>query len=446
MYFERLTIEAQNTQFSLALDRHMTVVAGVGTLERDGLINELIGALDHGRSGVHLELSSDAGTRYAVKRPAIAPHTVTELDNDLDVTAAFTTADGTISFLERSGLALESAKSAIKMTAGDLTTRSQAEERILALAQVNQARLWDVATKVKDREAMLNEAAGELAGDIDEASVLAEIEQRHAEAEAAEERHEKARGISLLVGVNLTVMAIPLTIVWGVIAAIPALLGAIAMTIYSAIHWRRLERARSEEMEALGFAGAESYLSFQINRVNGLLSDDRQRREAMRLAEFHRAALTEWHILAGDVSVDWALDHAADVKRAANRLRNTVADANPMASKMAEVDGIEADLAHTLQARLDQLRTLGAGGESFPLLLDEPFTTVPPDVKPRLLHRLMEASAHQQVVILTADESIADWARVAPTSRVKLIEPAPVGHRGTARSGSRTHFRRVGVA
>ena len=48
----------------------MTVIAGVGRPERDGLITELVGGLGRGRSGVHLEIASDAGTRYAIFRPA----------------------------------------------------------------------------------------------------------------------------------------------------------------------------------------------------------------------------------------------------------------------------------------------------------------------------------------------------------------------------------------
>lgn len=446
MHFERLTIEAENAEYSLDLGRHMTVIAGVGSLERDGLINELIGALGEGRSGVHLRLSSDAGTRFTVSRPVGKPHTVVDSDNALDMTGSFTTGDGRVNLLERSGLAVESARSAIRMSASDLTTKSQTEERVLTLARVNQSRLWDVAAKVEDREAKLDEAAGALANDLDDANVLVEIERRHSEAEAAEERHEKARSISLLVGVNLTVMAIPIAMMWGFVAALPALVAALALTVWSAVHWQRVERARRQERDALDGIGAESYIGFQISRVNGLLSDDRQRKEAMRLAEYHRAALTEWHVLAGDVSVTWALEHADEIRLAASRLRDAVPAGNAMASNINDLDGIEADLTHTLRQRLTQLRTLGVGGESFPLLLDEPFTSVPPEVTPRLLHRLVEASAHQQVIVLTSDEVITDWARVAPESQVKLIAPATPTRHGTARTTARNHFRRIGVA
>ena len=70
VHFERLVIEAGKRTYALDLHRRLTVIAGVGHLEREGLITELIGGLSAGRSGVHLEIASDAGQRYAIFRPA----------------------------------------------------------------------------------------------------------------------------------------------------------------------------------------------------------------------------------------------------------------------------------------------------------------------------------------------------------------------------------------
>ena len=92
VHFERLAIEASDTTFTLDFHERLTVIAGVGQLERDGLITELVGALSSGRSGVHLELASDAGTRYALFRPVGAPHRVVDIDRTEDVTGAFTDA------------------------------------------------------------------------------------------------------------------------------------------------------------------------------------------------------------------------------------------------------------------------------------------------------------------------------------------------------------------
>jgi hypothetical protein len=423
VHFESLTIEAGDATFALHFDPRMTVIAGVGPAEREGLIAELVGGLSSGRSGVHLEICSDAGAHYAVRRPAGGPHRVIDLDEDRDVTAAFTSPDGRVNVLERAGLDVRGAKQAMRVIPTDLTTRSEAEERILALAHVEQSRLWDVAEKVKDREAAVADAAGELGDPID-ASVLAEIERRHAEFEVAEADHEAARRVSLLVGANAAALALLLLLLGSLAIAIPFLLLAVGMTAYSARYWQRMEKARSEEERALEAAGAQSYMTFQINRVNGLLANDHHRKQMMKAAEYHRAAVAEWQLLAGDVPVDWALEYKRQIRTAASKLRDTVDMRNPMAVTMSRAETTTADLTHALLRRLSQVRSLGAGGESFPIFLDEPFTRVPAELKPELLGVLLDASQKQQVIFLTEDEDVAGWARLESLAEhLTLVEP-----------------------
>lgn len=439
VHFERLTIESGDATFTLSLDPRMTVIAGVGPAEREGLIAELVGGLSSGRGGVHLEICSDAGNHYAVRRPAGGPHRVIDLDEDRDVTTAFTSSDGQVNVLERSGLDVRRAKEAMRITPTDLTTRTELEERILALAHVEQSRLWDVAGKVKEREAAVADAADDLGEAIDPA-VLAEIERRHAEFEVAEADHEAARRVSLLVGANSAALALLLLMLGNFAIAVPFLLLAIGMTAYSARYWQRMERARAEEDRALSAAGAQSYMSFQINRVNGLLANDHHRKTMMKAAEYHRAALAEWHLLAGDVSVDWALEYERQIRTAAARLRDTVGVRNPMAITMSRTETTTADLTHALLRRLADVRSLGAGGESFPVFLDEPFTRVPSEVKAELLGVLLDASQRQQVIFLTEDADVASWARLETLAeQLTLVEPAHRSGAGERDTGDPRH-------
>ncbi|HEY4377734.1 MAG TPA: hypothetical protein VGM93_11270, partial [Acidimicrobiales bacterium] len=70
--------------------------------------------------------------------------------------------------------------------------------------------------------------------------------------------------------------------------------------------------------------------------------------------------------------------------------------------------------------------SVGATGESFPLLLDEPFEGLEPNVKPALLELLSRAAGSPQVLVLTDDESIASWARLEVlTGELSVIEPQP---------------------
>jgi hypothetical protein len=207
--------------------------------------------------------------------------------------------------------------------------------------------------------------------------------------------------------------------------AIPFLLLAVGMTAYSATYWHRMEKARAEEERALQAAGAQSYMTFQINRVNGLLANDHHRKQMMKAAEYHRAAVAEWELLAGDISVDWALDYRRQVRATARKLRDSMDVRNPMAVTMSRDETTAADLTHALLRRLSQVRSLGAGGESFPIFLDEPLTRVPSEVKSELLGVLLDASQKQQVIFLTEDEDVAAWARLEVLAEhLTLVAPS----------------------
>ena len=83
VHFERLVIEAGDDTFSLDLHHRMTVIAGVGRLEREGLITELLGALGPGPLGRpprdrlrrrrplrHLPPGRRPATAWSTSRPA----------------------------------------------------------------------------------------------------------------------------------------------------------------------------------------------------------------------------------------------------------------------------------------------------------------------------------------------------------------------------------------
>jgi len=145
----------------------------------------------------------------------------------------------------------------------------------------------------------------------------------------------------------------------------------------------------------------------------------------LQAAEYHRAALVEWQLLAGDVPVNWAIEHRREVRQAAASLRMTIGGVrNPMASTMSEVEETTADVAHSLQARLAEMHVLGEGDECFPVFLDDPFVDLDAKSKPSLLELLVQASKHQQLIYLTEDTDVMDWARVESlTGDVSLIEP-----------------------
>ena len=146
------------------------------------------------------------------------------------------------------------------------------------------------------------------------------------------------------------------------------------MTVAAFAYRARVNRAFDAEREALGEAGAQSYLGFQLQRVNGLVSSQENRRRLLAAAEDHRVAAARWSEIVGDVSVDWALEHHEAITAAA-RLRDDIHSIGQLSSGSVELGTDQAaGLAQALVARLVQARNLGVHQESFPVILDDPFT------------------------------------------------------------------------
>jgi hypothetical protein len=438
--FERLAIDAEADTFTLDFHERLTVIAGVGQLEREGLVNELVGALGDSRSGVHLEMASDAGNRFAVFRPEGATHRVIAVETAEDVSSTFRTSSGNIDLLAKAGLDVTTAKRTMRVRAEDLHTTSQEDRYLEVLAEVDQGRLWELADKVLDRERRLNDEADATGTAPEDAEIVTRIEEAHREAEHAREHYEQVRSWTLWGSFASIMVAMPVTIAVGIGAAAPFVLAALAAGWVSLAYYRRVGAAEQVENDILVEAGANSYLNFHLQRVNRLLSSDSGRKRLMSAAEEHRAALAQWRLIAGEIPVRWAVDHADEIRREARERATTnrvgrVASATP--SVTAEV---VQDISTALLARLGELRTIGPGGESFPIILDEPFSGVTGAAKPDLLGLIARASAHQQIILLTQDEDIASWARAeAVTGNLSIIEPAGAERRRRARPTGRPH-------
>lgn len=440
MRFERIVIEAGTNTFSLDFHERLTVVAGLGRLEREGLVNELIGALSSSRSGVHLEMVSDAGSRFAIFRPEGARHRVVDIDSARDVTAQFRSPDGSIDLLTRAGMDMAEAKRQMRLTPNDMTTNSTSDQLVAQLAHVDQGRLWELADKVRDRERQLNEAADEAGSAPEDAEVMATIEQRHEEFEAAQARHERVRSITLYGSFLSILAAIPAAMFTTALVVIPFIAFAVAAAAVSVTFYRQLEAARVAEREALDAAGAPSYLTFHLQRVNGLLSSDHARQQLMKAAEDHRAALAQWELIAGEATIEFAYDHRAQIRTAARDIDRRLGVVVP--KERSAVVAPADDLAETILTQLSRARRMGPGGESFPVILDDPLTNLEDAQKVDLLALAAKAARHQQIIYLTDDEAVASWGRAeAVTGDLSVIEPT--GDQGDSKPHPRRSRRHV---
>jgi ABC-type multidrug transport system fused ATPase/permease subunit len=422
--FERLVIE--NGANSVAFDLHprLTVIAGLTQMERDGLVNEFVGALGNSRSGIHLELVAGNGNRFAIFRPTGAPHRVIDVDNRLDVTQQFTDATGSIDLLSRAGLDARTARRIMRFGAQDLAETTERGAYIQQLARIEQNELWAAAEALVIADRRLEEEADAVGSNVEDAEVIERIERHHEQFERSQAESEKVRRVTFLAAGFAALLAVPAAALIGTLAVVPLGLVALAAVATSIVYWRRMERARAAEEEALADAGAQSYLGFHLQRVNSLLSSDLGRQRLIRAAEEHRQAAQRWHALAGDVDVNWAIANRAEITSAA-RLR---ADVQPFVTPEDPSSGDQtAAAAHAVLARLEQLRSLGPGWESFPALLDEPFQHLDDTILPAMLELLVRSSEHQQIILLSESAAVAEWARVeAMTGAIGVIEPSSI--------------------
>ena len=421
MRYERLVIDAGDEKtFALEFHPRLTVVTGVGRLEREGLMSELVGVLSSNRAGGALEVTDDRGRHLAIFRLQGNRHMVVDIDAGTDVSASYRNERGEIDLLAAEGLDQLAAKRRMRVTAQDLTIRTQSAELIRRLAGCDQGIIWKVAERVQTTEVELSrmaEAAGTSPEDLE---MVESIERHHAEFEKAQASHERVRRLTFLAAALCTLAAVPIAMFVNPLLAFAALVPATLITAWSFLMWRRLEQAREAEQVALEKAGASSYLGFHLQRVNVLLSSDQTRRQLMSAAEAHRDASYAWQDMAGDVPVAWALEHRDDIASAARvRVRTDNIAGPDRKADLAEVLGEE------LVVRLSEARRLGRTGESFPLVLDDPFVEFDTSVKPALLELLGEASHRQQILLLTEDPDVAAWARLESlTGALSVVEPS----------------------
>lgn len=417
-----MVIEAGRHTIALDLHPRMTVITGVGDIERDSLSGELLGSLGPSRPGVHVEVSTDDGRHLAVFRPLTGQPRLVDVERAADITP--TDGDGGVDLYARHGVDVAAARRTLRVTPADLTTQAHADSVVARLADLDQIALWASAARVRVTDEALQADSTAAGAAPEDAELIDQIEARHAQLEGALEHLNRSRRLAALVTGVGVLGCIPAALL-SPMMALPLVVIAMATLAAAFLFKGRVERAEDAERVALDAAGARSYLGFQVSRVDGLVTNEQARRRLREAASEHRAAASQWFDLVGDTSVDWALEHHAEISTAA-RLRTDVCNLGVMSSSAPGDGDLASDLAHALLGRMARARTLGDLGETFPLIVDEPFRDLDCGLKVPMLELLARSAGSPQVILLTADEDVASWARLeALTGEVSVLEPTP---------------------
>ena len=418
----RLVLETNKNRTSLQFHPQLTVLAGVPGPVRAHLVDEILGGFTGQREGVHLELHNNAGRRITVVRPRGKAHRVDAPDERLDLTDDYLNAEGRADVLERYGISPTASGCALLIGADAGARVTEDDVQIARLGSLPQSELWSSANRVQVTAAEFQELSDKLATEDDGAEALAQVEQRRRNLDEAVETQQQTQTNLLRVSAVALLACIPVTL-WSSFTVVPLLALAALALIGAFVLKAKVDRARHKADDALASAGSNSYLGFVVKQVNVMMTDTEQRRRLSAIATDHREAAIAWTRLAGNVTADWAVLHQREIGDAA-RLRSHLGSMDTVSTSAPTIDERSAAVARLALGRLTALRRLGYGAESFPLILDDPFTGLAPSVRLGLLELIAREAGSPQVIILTELADVADWARLeALGGRASLLEP-----------------------
>lgn len=427
MRFSRLAVQASDRTIDISFHPRCTVISGVGSTTRESMIQELLGGLSTHRSGTHLEVVTDAGRVLTIFRPPDAPHRVIDTGERREVTGSFTRADGTIDLLDTMGMDAATARRTARLGPNDLIASTRSSELIGRLGRVDQKALWSDAHRVQiAREALTRHEAqqGDGAERIEDVALTERIDHNYHAREAAMGQADRTRLLAAVLGtVSLAGAAIASTVNT---TATFVLIGiAVVATITAFVFRARVEYYARQLEDALEKSGSDSYLSYQLDRIDGYIDSEHRRRHRAAVEADVADALQRWHRTAGDVDVDWATEHRPAIEAAARMDAVGTAGRSTDGALVPHRAGVDTpELIDALITRFGACRGLGDDDESFPLLLDEPFAALDPSVRPALLGVLLDQSVTSQVILLTNSEDITSWARLEEmTGALTIVGP-----------------------
>ena len=180
--WERLILSSPDSTVTVRFHPRLTVVVGVGPLEREGVTSEVLGALGGPRPGTNLELVGGDNRRIAVLRPGWGlGDRVLDPDSGEDLSPRYQTPDGRLDLLAPLGLSPADARRLMRFTAIDALAPAEEQRIVNALAALPQATLWPAADRLVLARSALEHAATEMGMSASDSGAFAEVEQRHEE-------------------------------------------------------------------------------------------------------------------------------------------------------------------------------------------------------------------------------------------------------------------------
>ena len=263
----------------------------------------------------------------------------------------------------------------MRFGAADLAASCTAARPSRSSPPLDQRRVWGAADALRQAEGDLTSEAEAIGSAPEDAAMIDEVEARHFAVEQAADRFETTRRRTF--GSAAAAPASPSPACTSPGGRVP-LHGHRAgrASLASLLARANVGRAATAEEQALEEAGASSYLGFQLQRVNGLLANDANRKALMDVAG---AGAPPWPSGSSWPATSPSSGRSPTARRSrrrpasAARSTRSARSRPPLPTCPSDLTG---ELAHVLVTRLAEVRS--AGGEGVPLVLDDPFRSSTP--------------------------------------------------------------------
>lgn len=390
----------------LPFHHQTTVVAGLDRLEAEALALEIVASVEIGRPGLSADVSTQTGRRLEIKRPLLQPAHVIDVDTAADATADMVV-NGLVNPLASLGIS-----TSLRVTNADLVVAEKSNDRVLHLAQLDQEELWGLAITLAELEVELaRQTDDEVVADQICPDATGQIERARTDVEMAHQRLEQLSDQSIVAAASLVLISFAVAFITHPYVAIPFILAAVAVACRSWNWHKEHKEAISTEQEVLQSFGLESYLDFQLRKVDALTNDTKHRRSSLALAERRRFALSQWHALVGsEISLDWAAAHRPTIATAAQQTASAASDADAAAASEA----VSLALAN-------RIRQATGHAEPSPLIVDDIFSAQTDAAVARLLWLVDHHCQQLQFILLSSDERVLRWAAQRAIARHATI-------------------------
>ena len=233
---------------------------------------------------------------------------------------------------------------------------------VLELARCRQDELWAanaVAVGARNRLEEQQLALGGLGHHGESPAVASRIEDAHVAVIAAERVVERYWRPGVLTAGALAIASIALAGFLPLLAAVALLTGVLAGAWCIVTPRQKLAAARRVESAVLAEAGASTYLSFQMRRVEAVIDPEARRRLELAVLD-HSMALTSWHEWATGIDPRAAAPLEAEVRAYADALVDLGSLAEEIEGLRNQISGeLDPAIAHAKAVLLEAVAPFG---------------------------------------------------------------------------------------